>query len=207
MVALTLRRLSVRERSSPPRSSRPSRARRVGCLDLRAEEHALGRPLPRGGAGLAPVRREAGDRAYLASLPCRARLCSKTVTATLRGAAARPLVARGGRHGGATSCPWSPSSCSARPRALHDLVERNLVGAEGAAFDRTFVERAWSPAVPPGSTWASWSGPGARLHLSALAGQPGRLVAVRYPRRRWRRSPCSGASRRWPGRSLERCSF
>ena len=62
-------------------------------------------------------------------------------------------------------------------------VERKLIGAEGAAFDLTAVERCL---IAGRAIWfylgkLVWPR-GLDFHLSALAGQPGRVVAVPVPR-------------------------
>ena len=112
-------------------------------------------------------------------------LLSKTVTATLpaallvifwwqRGAAvmaarraAASAVFRARRGGRGLFTAW---------------VERKLIGAEGPAFDLTVVERGLiagpGDLVLPGQ--AALAG-GADLHLSALAGEPGGVVAIPVP--------------------------
>ena len=119
---------------------------RVGGLDERAEEHALGRVLPQRDAGLSQVRRVAPA---VLLFHCTVPVCSGTVDEDRNNrdvaghalsdflVAARRLVVEAG-----CADRWCRFLCWARWAASCTAwVERKLIGAEGVDFELTLLER------------------------------------------------------------------
>ena len=161
--------------------------RGIGGLDHRTEEHPLGRVLSRRRAGLSRFRRRREtERLYWWAFGLFVLgLLSKTGDGDAAGGACwwSSGGGAGGCRGGATCCRCCPFSSSARrPACFTAWVERKLIGAEGAAFELTLVERCLI--AGPGDLVLPGQAPLARrldLHLSALADQPGGLVAIPVP--------------------------
>ena len=184
-------------------------ARRVGRLDLGAEEHALDWPStsPRPWPTCASTRRGGPGPMPRPSLCSCSRCCARPSRRRCR----RPCSwysggSAGASIGGATSCPSSPGWPSGAAAGLFSSwVERTYVGAQGADFDLR-VHRAPDRRRPGRLVLRRQARLARRpqLHLPALDGGRRGLVAVAVPAGRARgRPPRSGSfggapGARWP---------